>query len=153
MEVLSKRQNVGKELKINLKEHPDFTVNVGSAFYRNPTAVYINISSWVVSSVVIDDKYLKNLNKNIKKIIYAENNNDLVFNLHSTISILDITTSDIITSKPNIVSIDITLFQKNRNNCLPWTDYNLQQGMEYYANLVISELKKNNDFKFQLRRK
>lgn len=147
---MKKRLAIEKKLDLN---HPEFKVQIGSVNKDEPKAVYLLISSWMNSSIQLDDNFIKKLNKKLYSFIYKQSD-DLVFNPERNILLIDYSMADNNTHNgKHFFNIDLTMYQRSLNHPLPWNDYNLQLSMEFYAELIIEELKKIDYLNFSVNRK
>lgn len=138
---------------ISLSGHPEFKIEMGSMNKYHPKAVYTIISTWASSDIMITEKMINKLNKEIYNYLYKQSS-DLVFSPERNIIICDYSMTDPNTHNgKHFFSIDLTMYQRSLNHPLPWNDTNLQLSMEFYAELVIEYLKKLDFLHFSLNRK
>jgi hypothetical protein len=132
-------QRLSIEKSINIKNHPEFNITMGSEYKANPRAVWVFLTTWVTTSIDFDEKLLRKLNfKLIRALSYQDK--DFILLEYAPRN----------TQSKHCLSIDMTFFQKHN---LEWKDYNLQMGTQYYIELIIEELKKESYLNFYPSRK
>jgi hypothetical protein len=143
-------QRLSIEKSISIKNHPEFNLTVGSEYKANPKAVWVFLTTWATTSVHIDEKMLRKLNVKLLRLLSYQGD-DFVFDTSKNIIILNYALPNNHTNiTKHCLSIDMTFFQKHS---LEWGDYNLQESIEYYIELIIEELKKESYLNFYPSRK
>ena len=104
---------MGRGKEILLKENDKYLIKYGTIDSKEPTSVFLTISSWVrpKDNELNYDRIISKLRKKIKQKIYNNQENN-IFNPNRTIVDLDLRSSGISTNKKSFMFCEITLFQR-----------------------------------------
>lgn len=147
------RRKLASTKKIELPEHPEFSITVGTEDRDRPTCTWIQITTWLISEESVIKRDISKLNKEIRQELW--DGNDLVFDckrLMCNVSYPEFLKYER-NSTPHFLSIDLTTFQRDMDNLLDWKDYNLQMYLQWYAEEVIKILKSKEGFQFTKKRR
>lgn len=143
----------GKEIKVDTFKN--YSVSIGSTNYKNPTAIYVDISAWGEPDNDVTNNYnriIRDINKAIRQEVYtylSANDTDLVSDRY--IVDLDVRESGIRFGKRSFTNCEITLFIGN--NIIYNADKIRYHIDKLIHNVINNCLDRNKYFKFYRRKK
>jgi hypothetical protein len=145
-------KKIGTRKEIPIDAHPEFKVFYGTENKKQPTAVYVELCTWLTTDRdnELTPTDVRRINKKIRVGIF--DSKDLVFDSRRTICLIDYP-ENFQTGRyaPHFTTLELTFFQLP-SQCLEWDDYNLQMSLELYATEAI-EILKAEGFKYSIKRK
>jgi len=144
---------IATESEIKIDGLNDFKFTIGSMNKHKPTAVYLQVSTWITSKEPLTQTKLNYMSKQISKRLY--DSNDLVFNCDRTIVLVESSDSDLRSynsNVPHFFTVELTMYQLRGERVLDWSNYNLQVYLQLYAEEVCDYLMLDKDLKFSIKR-
>jgi hypothetical protein len=115
MLIINKNPSMKTSKKIKLETHNNYNIVYGSVNNKNPTAVYLTISTWLQPKIDDNlnyDRVIRDLNKRLRQTVYNWISSNPECNLSKNRSIvdLDIRESGIKFNKRSFSNCEITFF-------------------------------------------
>lgn len=132
---------LGKKLNLSIDER--FRVSYGTTNIKNPTSVYLQMTTWIKPNDEYDDYniLIKKLTKNFRNSLNSSLQNS-TFDNRKWIVDLDLRSSGMMKDKKSFMSIDMTLFYHEPQD--PFTD-NIVEYVKHSCSEWLKVFTNNNE--------